>query len=86
MFTMHPEHREVVLILRCDQRVCRHQVWAEFRADMQPKPGVVFQVQTAHGILSNPELRAKYDAGGLGALDEAALQQHGLQVLCCTSQ
>ena len=42
------------------------------------------QVQTANGILSNPELRAKYEAGGLAALDDAALQQHGLQVLLMT--
>jgi hypothetical protein len=38
-------------------------------------------VQTAWGILSNPELRSKYEAGGLEAINEAALKEHGLQVL-----
>jgi hypothetical protein len=38
------------------------------------------QVQTAKVILSSPELRRKYEAGGMEALDEAALHEHGLQV------
>ena len=37
------------------------------------------QVQTAKAILTTPELRKKYEAGGMDALDEASLTEHGIQ-------
>lgn len=38
------------------------------------------QVQSAWGILSSPELRAKYDSGGMEALEGNALNENGIQV------
>ena len=38
------------------------------------------QVSTAKTILLTPELRRKYELGGMDALDEAALQEAGIQV------
>lgn len=39
------------------------------------------QVNAAKVILLTPDLRQKYEAGGLSAIDEAELAEHGIQVL-----